>query len=922
MKVEDKGFALRQAEGTLTLVSAALPLAEGFDGNMASVCKDYVSQVRSELESAVWNGAGGVDVVDAFTLAVDRVIGFVVDVETLRFSRRYARAHQKCSIIAQGGYGRGEMNPWSDVDLLIVYPGRMTPYVETITERLIQVVFDAGLQLGWAVRTPRDCVDQAEGDLTIKTAMLDGRVVGGSPDIGEVFHDSVQSVLLAKDPVGFCRQRMEAMATRREENGGSVFLLEPDIKEGKGGLRDLHSLLWIARVNHGAATVRDLVEAGLASEHEERELARTQEFLLRVRNAAHFLAKFKQDKLSFDAQEQIAERFGYKGNKKQTAVDVFMRDYYGHAAVLARTADDLLTRLTAPPEPVAKGVFGFFTTRSVRAGVDVVRGQLVAGAELFESDPLNALRVFADAQEQGVPFSGSTQDLIRQTVGGLDRSVLQSEEAVAIFMSILRSGERVYETLGEMNRLGVLGAIIPEFGRIFCMVQHDFYHVYTVDEHSLIGIRELENVRAGEYEEDSPLLTQVMRECDRPEILFLGMMFHDIGKGYGGDHDERGAVLSRSIGRRLGLHLDDRRALEFLVRNHLLMSTLAQTRDIEDPDLIDDFVKQVGTVENLRNLYLLTFADMRAVGPQIWNGWRDQLLSELYLRAIDAFETGAATEANMPARLKRARARLIERVEGDANKEAFKRFLATMPPTYVLANTDERIDDHWSLYESLGTAVFRPGVKHFAGRGFTELTVCTYDTDGLFARLTGVLSACGLNIVGAKIVTSTENVVIDTFRIDHAGSVVDPNDPEIWALVFRDMENVLANDVDVQDLVTEAKQVRPVSLLEKRARSRVSSEVGMDNRVSRKHTVIDVYAADRPGLLFSLARTMYELGLTIHFAKINTYVRQAVDVFYVTDLEDRKICDEARQEEVREVLVKVTQPSEGADASESEPATA
>jgi [protein-PII] uridylyltransferase len=889
--------------------ATVLPSAETFSGNISHVAKAYIAAQRDALERETWAGAGGYDVACRFSAAVDEIVRFVVDNATVRFAQRYARAHQRCTVIAQGGYGRGEMNPWSDVDLLILYPGRVSPYVETISERLIQTLFDAQMQAGWAVRTVRECVEQAATDLATRTTMIDGRFIAGSAELGVEFDAIVQSQMIARDPAGFVEQKLAENRERQARMGGSAFMLEPNVKDAQGGLRDIHTLMWIARVNRGTARLEELASAGIAGESEQGDLVRGREFLMRVRNALHFLARFKQDKLSFDLQEQIATRFGYSASATHGAAELFMRDYYSHAAIVARTTADLVERLTAPPEPT--GLLTRIAGRKLRKGVSLTGGRLVVDERIFEEDPVNLLEVFRDAQRESALLSSGSREAVRRNVDRLTPETASSRRAVDVFMSILQAGDGVYTTLAEMNGLGVLGRLIPEFGRLFCMVQHDYYHVYTVDEHSLIGIRELERVRDGAYDKESPLLTQVMRECDRPELLFLAMMFHDLGKGYGGDHDERGAIMVGDIAKRLRLHFDDREALEFLVRNHLMMSALAQTRDIEDDELVEGFVRDVQTPANLKNLYLLTFADMRAVGPQIWNGWRDHLLSELYLRGIDVFETGEVSEANREARVERMRERVLGVAQGDDERRRLELFLGDMPAAYILSSTDERIIDDWRLYESLGSGIFRSGVAHFPARGFSELAVCTHDSEGLFVRLCGVLTANGLNILSAKIVTSASGIVIDTFRVDHRQEQVDPLDPEVWVAVRRDIERVLAEEVEVAALVEAATRRRPAPSSVRKARKRARTAVDIDNAISSQYSVIDVHASDRPGVLFEVADAIYRLGLTIHLAKINTYVNQVLDVFYVTDRTGDKVAEGQPIERVKEaILSRVREPAE------------
>ena len=874
---------------------------------MREISSDYVAAVREQLETDHWAGAAGVETSLRFSAAIDNLVRFVVDAGTERFTRRYARAHQRCAVIAQGGYGRREMSPWSDVDLLVMYPGRITPYVETINELLIQTLFDAGLQVGWAVRTARECLALAT-DLTIKTTLLDGRFICGSTDMGAEFANVVQDGVATREVDRFIEAKLAESRSRHARFGGSVFMLEPDVKEGLGGLRDLHTLQWTARVTKGVLHFEALPEAGVLSRREFSELSAAREFIQRVRNSLHFLRRQKQDKLAFDGQDTIAARFGYSDDDGHGASELFMRDYYSHAAILARISADTTDRLAAPPEPA--GLVTRIATRLLRGGGNIVGGQLVADPHSFEKDPVSLLTVFAEAQRSGTRLAASTREAIRASLDLLDEETVGGHAALKVFMSILSWNRRVYRTLAEMNRLGVLGRVVPEFGRLFCMVQHDIYHVYTVDEHSLVGIRELELLRDGELLADSPMLTQIMRECPKPEIVYLGMLFHDLGKGYGGDHDERGAVMVRDIGARLRLEADDRSALEFLVRHHLLMSKLAQTRDIEDEDLVVDFAAEVGSLDRLKYLYLLTFADMRAVGPKVWNGWKDHLLSELYLRTAELFERHDLT-ADAGSRLQRAKDSVRALATAGAEEDRVGVFLSSMPQSYLLSTAPDAMFDHWRLRESLGEGLFRSGVAHFPERGYSEMTLVTTDRPGLFAGATGVLSSCGLNIANARVATSTDGIAIDTFRIDHASSEADATSADVWEKVRRVGDQALRDEIDVEALVEGVRNDDrlPASVI--KARRRVACHVEIDNEASREHTVVEVYASDRTGLLFDLAVAFVTLGLRVHLAKVNTYVDQVMDVFYVSEADGRPLDGQPRTEEVRDALLSSIRPADG-----------
>ncbi len=897
--------------GTAGRGSTLLPAPATFQGKFSEVAKGYVEAVRAELAEAHWAGAGGVEIASQLATCIDNLIRFIFEAASARYGRRYTRSRQHCAVIALGGYGRGEQAPRSDIDLLVLHAGAVTPFIETVTESLLYALWDAGLDVGHSVRNTAECVSLASGDLTIKTSMLDGRFVCGSPELGAEFREQVQAVIAAQDVEGFTRAKMEESASRHQRQGDSVFVLEPNLKEGAGGLRDLHTALWIAHVQRGVIDLEALHEQAIVTDKEFEELAAAREFLFRVRNCLHFLLGTKTDQLSVERREAVANRLGYAAEGDHSPGDMFLRDYYHHASVVARTCDDIVDRLRVREE--APGLFErLVKKRTLRPGISLVSERVVAEEAVFEERPVALLEIFAEAQRMDAPLSAETRELVRRSAGLLTPELAAGREAVDCFLSILQAPEGVYRALAQMNRLGVLGAMIPEFGRLFCMVQHDYYHVYTVDEHSLIGVRELERLRSGYYRQASPFITRIMQDCDRPDLLFLAMLFHDLGKGYGGDHDERGAVMSVDIARRLGLNEDDTATLEFLVRHHLDMSMLAQTRDIEDPELVMDFVRLVGTPRNLRLLYLLTFADMKAVGPQIWNGWKDHLLAELYQRAIALFHVGAVSEVDLETRAQRTRDRLIERIRAQAERHRLADWLATMSEKYLLAFPDETIIDHWRLFESMDSSVFRSGVIHHPDRDFSEFTLCARDRPGLFASIAGVLSSEGLEILSSRLETSSTGWVMDVFHIDHeAGGPA--ADPEVWERVRGKLEQVLSGRTEVWDVLASLLAHRPARVGEKRRAPR-PARVEIDNQVSADATVIDVYAGDRPALLFRIANAIFHSGLDVRAALINTHLHEVLDVFYVTDARGNKIEDPAILESITRAIVEGVEGRSGESA--------
>jgi [protein-PII] uridylyltransferase len=851
-------------------------------------------------------GAPGREIVRSYALLMDRLISVLFGAATCDYFSRNLRIKYRCAVMAQGGYGRRELSPRSDIDLVFLYPWKANPYVETVAEKILYTLWDSGLTVGHALRNPRTCVRLAERDLTVKTALLDARYICGDVGVFMEFKQAAESELLNKHTEAFLEEKLAANAKRHRQYGDSVYLLQPQLKEGAGGLRDVHTALWMAKVKFKIRRLRDLVRLGIVTERELAELEMSQDFLWRLRNSLHFIAGAHQDQLSFEYQEQVAAAHGYRDTPSAPAVERFMRVYYLHAATVNRFSDAVISRCIERTR-----AYGTARTamRTVYDGMRVKGDMLtVASSKVFRERPANLLRVFGEAQRHGVGLSPITKEHIREHLQLIDDQLRCDPEAAAAFLDILRGRRRVYETLHEMHKHGVLIRFIPEFAKLWCLVRRDLYHIYTVDEHSLRGILELERLRGGAYAQSCPLLTEVMREDDNVAILFLGMLFHDIGKGEGQGHAERGAILVRDISVRLGLNLDEATQLEFLVRHHLWMSHLAYRRDIHNDSLVLGFAKQAGDVSSLRKLYLLTFADMKAVGPAFWNNWRDMLLGELYRRALQMLERGVLIEEDRAGRVARVKQRVRRTMARAGRDRGVERFLTTMPDRYFLATPEEHIPRHIILVDRFqpaaadGGPVMETALSHFPVWDYSEFTVCTADRPGLFSMLAGVLAAAGLNIVSARITTSTDGTVLDEFRISHVDSRETVLEESRWERVRRTLEAVLRGAVDVEALVEESR--RP-SVLSKghHGGSRGATDVHVDNEVSPDSTVLDVYTQDRVGVLFTITNCLYRLGLQIHLAKITTTVDQVLDVFYVTDGAGQKVEDAKRLEMIKHALV-------------------
>jgi [protein-PII] uridylyltransferase len=835
---------------------------------------------------------------------VDKLIAYLFAAASHNYALRYTRLHQRCTVIAQGGYGREELNPYSDIDLLFLYHWKMSPYVETVCETIFYSLLDAGFTISHAVRSVRECVRLANRNLQVKTALLDARYLCGDEGLYHEFTAALEQEIIPKTPARFIKEKLQESEDRYRKYGGSVYLLEPHLKEGQGGLRDLHTALWLAKVRFKARDLRELVHKGVISQSMLAEVETAQNLLWQVRNVLHLLTRFHQDHLTFDYQEQIAPALGFAD------VTRFMHHYYRHATTVHDFFQAIAERCLKTPRPYS--FTGRPPGRDIREGVRIVDDTLVVtDGELFVRNPINLLTIFYDAQRHGVRLGTGTKQLVRDHLALLHKG-MSAEVRQALF-AILSWKQRVYETLYEMHALGVLGRLIPEFARLRWLTQRDLYHVYTVDEHSLRGIAEMERLRAGTYKQDHPLLTQVMREVDKVAILFLAMLFHDVGKGYGSDHDQRGAVTVQEIARRWGLDEDEASEWHALVRLHLRMSHLAQRRDLSDRALIIDFARTVGTPEVLKKLYLLTFADMRAVGPGVWNTWKGGLLDELYRCTLEVFERGVWVEEAREERVARVKERLrrtllvaqsVSVLDG-SELGWVGEFLDGMPTNYFLVTPEESVPQHLKLLSRFtrrelesNTEGFLTALEHFAEREYSEFTVVTRDRPGLFARLAGVLAANGLNIASGRITTSYKGVALDVFRLSHLERQELVVAPERWERVHVCLRAVLRGERNVENLVQTSK---PPAFLSRRS-LRLPTEVAIDNLTSREYTVIDVSAPDRLGLLFTITHCLFRLGLLIHLAKVTTNVDQVLDVFYVTDVADQKIGEE-RSAEIKEALL-------------------
>ncbi len=861
----------------------------------------YIDLGRQRLLESHRSGASGADVVRAHGVMIDCLLQRLFEMAE---GDHGAASKGRCAVVAQGGYGRGELSPYSDIDILFLYGRRAAAHVEYITRKILYPLWDAGLTVGHAARTVTECARHARRDHVVQTALVDARHVCGDVRLYRDLERVVWRQLNGGAADRFVETKISEHGQRHQRHGESVFLLEPDIKEGQGGLRDIHTAMWIARAKCGAVELQDLPGAGLLKPGDAAVLEGGRDFLWRTRNELHFLAGRHQDRLTFESQEQAAQGLGFDKAERLSEVETFMRSYYLHAEELNRLSSLIIHRAVD---------HGPSRRRRTPPGRELRPGVRIAGRTLAvapgNSGPEELIGLFADLQRYRLTLGQDSREIVRARVGATEGSLSDSAAANRRFLDVLRGSDWIYETLLEMHRTGVLDALIPEFGRVRCMALHDLYHIYTVDQHLMRAVREFERLRSGEFEDSLPRLSRLVQEVERPEILILGILFHDIGKGKGGGHSELGRVMALDVAARMGLNVDEQELLSFLVLHHLLLTGTAFRRDIRDEKTVMDLADTMGTAENLKCLYVLTYSDVKAVGPDVWNNWKGALLEELFHRTLNVLEEREKGESARPDRdlkVQRIQDRLMVRLGADHPAEEVQmEFIDAMPRRYFLTTPEEAMPFHYRLLRRLRDEPFLAAVFHHPEHGHSEVAICAHDQPGLFASIAGVFAAMEMNVLSARISTRRDGLILDVFRISHQGKAEVVMDPGKWPRMELALSRVLEGKADVAELVGRS---RPSYL--QRPAVKAPAHVRWDNAASDDFTVIEVYTEDRPGVLFTITYWLSKLDYSIHLAKISTDVDQVADVFYVADADGRKILDEGRLQALGEALHRELDPKD------------
>ncbi|OYX51249.1 MAG: [protein-PII] uridylyltransferase [Sphingomonas sp. 32-66-10] len=849
--------------------AAALRLKQALEDGRAEIARRLIDHPAKGHESAA-SGA----------FLMDQLLRTLWDFTLARlYPNSNPTASERMALIAVGGYGRGEMAPHSDVDIGFITPWKQTGWSEQVIESMLYSLWDMGLKVGHSSRSLDEMVREARGDITVRTALLEARYIWGDTALYDEAAARFKAEIQNGSARDFIAQKLAERDERHRKMGDSRYVVEPNIKEGKGGLRDLHTLFWIGKYAHGVREPADLVEVGLLTKLEYRQFRRAENFLWAVRCHLHNLSGRGEDRLTFDYQREIAERMRYADRPGKSKVERFMHFYFLQAKMVGDLTGVFLAHLDE--KFAARGSrFGLpRIRRSPRKlkGFVLDRGRLaLPNDDFFREDPVRLVELFQLADLHGLEVHP-----LAMRAANRDAKLIadwrDDPRANALFMDVLTSPRDPETVLRWMNEAGVFGQFVPDFGRVVAQMQFDMYHHFTVDEHTIRAVGLLNRIEKGDLKEDHPLASGILDQVASRRALYVSVLLHDIAKGRGGDHSVIGAEIALKLGPRFGLTAAETETVSWLVRYHLLMSATAFKRDLSDFKTILDFTAVVQSPQRLMMLLILTVVDIRAVGPGVWNGWKRQLLTNLFESAEEVLRLGHK-QRGRGERIAAKQAALAQAIGGDTSD-----FVRRLADPYWVAEPEDVIERNARFIARVGDAQLSVEATVYPDRGATLVTVYAADHAGLFYRIAGAIHAAGGNIIDARIHTTRDGMALDNFLVqDPLGRPFD--DPGQLARIETGIAEALANRAKLTERLAAKPLPRP------RADAfTIEPNVLIDNKASNRFTVIEVQARDRPALLHHLAYALFQSKVTIHSAHVATYGERAVDTFYVTDLTGDKI---------------------------------
>ncbi|MFZ1815501.1 MAG: [protein-PII] uridylyltransferase [Rhizobiaceae bacterium] len=910
--IEPQDIRVRLSELTSTSNDGSAPEVRQ---HVLALLKEANREGREKARLLLESDGNGTRCAERISALQDEIIRIIYDFAVTHVYRvTNPSAGERMAIVAVGGYGRGTLAPGSDIDLLFILPYKQTAWGEAVVEYMLYMLWDMGFKVGHATRNIDECIRQSKADMTIRTSILEARFIWGAQELFDELVERFDKEIVAGTASDFIAAKLAERDERHRRSGESRYLVEPNVKDGKGGLRDLHTLFWIGKYTYRVNTVLDLVGVGMFTREEFRRFRRAENFLWTVRCHMHFLTGKAEERLSFDIQREMAARLKYATHGGLLDVERFMKHYF----LMAKEVGDLTMIVCAElEERNAKHVTGMngliSSLRSLRLRGRKIAGTLdfiydngrinVADKDAFERDPVNMIRMFKLADDNNIDFHPDALHLLSKSLHLVNRELRNDEAANGLFLDVLTSRNKPEHLLRKMNESGLLGKFIPAFGKIVAMMQFNMYHHYTVDEHLIRCVGVLSGIESGRLGKDHPLSRDLMPSIKDRQVLYVAVLIHDIAKGRPEDHSVAGARISRSLCPRLGMSEAQTELVSWLVQEHLTMSMVAQSRDLSDRKTIRDFAETVQTLERMRYLLILTVCDIRAVGPGVWNGWKGQLLRTLFYETEPAL-TGGFSQLDRKARVEAARAELVAQLVGWNRQEAEHHASLPYSAYFMATDPDSQVRHMEFLRECARTGrVFATAVHTRDFEAITEITVLAQDHPRLLSIITGACAAAGANIVDAKIHTTSDGRALDSIFINRE---FEKEEDELRRArrVGVMIEEVLSGKKRLPEMIANRTRYRRSP----KAFS-VNPSVVINNDLSDLFSVIEIEGLDRPGLLSELTTKLADLSLNIGSAHIATFGEKVIDAFYVTDLVGHKITAPGRQGKTIAELTAVLDPS-------------
>jgi [protein-PII] uridylyltransferase len=785
-------------------------------------------------------------------------------------------------LMAVGGYGRAELAPHSDIDLLLLHSSSKKEDLPPLVEKILYPLWDLGLDVSCSSRSINECMQMARSDLYIKTSLIDGRYLDGEYEFFRNLYGFFMKKVLHRKVQNFAAALAKDLHLRGQKYEDPAYTLEPNIKEGEGGLRDFQIGRWVIRAKYKT----DRWDSILFPDH-SRMLDKSLEFLWALRNQLHLLSERRQDDLTFELQEKIAPILGLRPGTE--GVEEMMRQYHLSTQRISNFTQDILDRALHEPSPLKKTLH-FLRRQKIDDHFGIVHGEIhLLDPVAFKRDPTQLMALFEHCQTYKAKMDFQTEEAVMEALPFIDDCFRNSEKVNQAFLSILRNGKAVDTILRKMHELGFLSRYIPEFSNVEGKVHYDLYHVHPVDIHSLLAVEELGKLKEGLYQKEYPLLTSLIGEIEKPENLFLAVLLHDIGKGMDGDHSFAGGEMVKRIGGRMGLSVEDRELIESLVSHHLLMVETALRRNLHDEQVILRFANEVKNLNRLKMLYLLTFADIKAVGPEAWTSWKNTLLTELFLKASHFFEKGAVARPLLKGE------EMLKTLERSLSPEIFSAYSEHLPDRYLSCYSSSEIARHIEMARSIEKELLLVGWE-IEKETQAKVTVCTKDRYGLFSKITGSMFLSRLNILEAQIHTWGNGIALDTFWVEDATKNIERRLEQFK----KDLEEILGGKVSLRDFLCKRKESNGIK---QKVIPRVPGEVKINNQDSDFYTIVEVMGEDRLGILYEVSQALTDHGCDIHFARISTLGNRIVDVFYVQDEWGEKIEGKQKGDQLKQTLL-------------------